>query len=294
MLDDYRGLAIFVAVVNAGSFSGAGRRLKLSTSVVSHHISQLESKLGVSLLFRSTRSLSLTPEGRNILESAQKMVSAGEEALDALVDNRDEIIGSLRITMTAFGESDPIHQAVWKFATTHPRVSIIVHNSDAVVNLVKEGFDLAIRLGTMKDSALKSRRIGKFHRVLVASPDFLANRKAVKTLEDLRSFPFITVTAIPNTITLCKDDELAQFEPNETRIEVNTINSAKAAVLAGLGVKILPLSEVQLELDRGELVNVLPQWTPPVLGIYALWPESSTQKKLTRKLIDFIIENIEP
>lgn len=87
---------------------------------------------------------------------------------------------------------------------------------------------------------------------------------------------------------------MAQFEPNETRIEVNTINSAKAAVLAGLGVKILPLSEVQLELDRGELVNVLPQWTPPVLGIYALWPESSTQKKLTRKLIDFIIENIEP
>lgn len=108
MIDDYRGLAIFVAVVNAGSFSGAGRRLKLSTSVVSHHISQLESKLGVSLLFRSTRSLSLTPEGKNILESAQKMVSAGEEALDALVDNRDETIGSLRITMTAFGESDPI------------------------------------------------------------------------------------------------------------------------------------------------------------------------------------------
>lgn len=293
MIDDYRGLAIFVAVVEAGSFSGAGRRLKLSTSVVSHHISQLEGKLGVSLLFRSTRSLSLTPEGKNILDSAQRMVSAGEEALDALVENRDEMIGTLRITMTAFGDGDPTHQAVWNFANTHPRVSIVMYNSDAALNLVKEGFDLAIRLGTMKDSALKSRRIGSFHRALVASPDFLANRKAVKNLEELRSFPFIKVTSIPRTITLSKNGELAQFEPVDTRIEVNSINSAKAAVLAGLGVQILPLNEVQQELKRGELVNILPQWTPPALGIYALWPDSSTQKKLTRKLIDFMVASLD-
>lgn len=126
MSDNYRGLAVFVAVHNAGSFSAAGRRLKLSTSVVSHHISKLEERLGVALFFRSTRSLSLTSEGARILEAAQRMVSAGDEALDALSDHSEQPVGALRLTLPAFGLNSAIHQAIWNFAKLHPMVALSI------------------------------------------------------------------------------------------------------------------------------------------------------------------------
>ena len=104
MIDDYRGLAVFVAVADAGSLTAAGKRLKLSTSVVSHHLSRLEHKLGVTLFFRSTRSMSLTPEGHQALNAARRMVAAGEEALAVAGAGSTEPVGNLRITMPAFGE----------------------------------------------------------------------------------------------------------------------------------------------------------------------------------------------
>ena len=174
MIEDYRGLAVFVAVVDAGSFSAAARRLKLSTSVVSHHVSKLEAKLGTPLFFRSTRSLSLTGEGHQILDAARRMVNAGEEAIDALADHIDQPVGALRITLPAFGDNSPVHKAIWQFAHNHPMVAISLHSSDYLADLVKDGFDLAIRLGTLSDSSLKNRRIGTFSRALVASPEYLA------------------------------------------------------------------------------------------------------------------------
>lgn len=107
MIDDFKGLAVFVAVTESGSFSAAGRRLNLSTSVVSHHVSRLESKLGVSLFFRSTRALSLTSEGHKILDAAKRMVSAGSEAIDALAGEIDQPVGALRMTIPAFGQYSP-------------------------------------------------------------------------------------------------------------------------------------------------------------------------------------------
>ncbi len=185
MIEDYRGLAVFVAIADAGSLSAAGRRLKLSTSVVSHHLSRLEAKLGVTLFFRSTRSMSLTPEGHAALAPARRMVAAGEEALDAVAAGSDEPVGALRITMPAWGERMRLRQTLWDFARRHPLVAISLHSSDAPADLVKEGFDLAIRLGELADSSLKNRRIADFERVLVAAPDYLASRPSVRTLEDL-------------------------------------------------------------------------------------------------------------
>jgi len=180
-MDDYRSLAVFVAVNEAGSFSGAGRRLKLSTSVVSHHVSKLEARVGVSLFFRSTRSLSLTPEGQAILPSARAMVNAADEALDILTATGDEPTGALRVTLPAFGERSPLQQSILRFARAHPMVAISMHTSDHTVDLVKDGFDLAIRLGVLGDSTMMSKRIGSFGRTLVASPAYLAQRPKLKT-----------------------------------------------------------------------------------------------------------------
>ncbi|MHA6326106.1 LysR family transcriptional regulator [Roseivivax sp. CAU 1753] len=290
MIDDYRSLAVFVAIADAGSLSAAGRRLKLSTSVVSHHLSRLEGKLGVTLFFRSTRSMSLTPEGHAALPPARRMVAAGEEALDALNAGSDEPVGALRITMPAWGEKMRLRQALWEFARRHPLVAISLHSSDAPADLVKEGFDLAIRLGTLSDSSLKSRRIADFERVLVASPDYLAARQPVRTLEELAACDFIAISVIPDVMTLQSAGRSVTFQPENVRLEVDTIASAKSAVLAGLGVKHLPMGEVAEEIASGSLVRVLPKWSLPRLGVYAVWPDIGPQKALTRRLIEFLLD----
>lgn len=291
MIDDYRGLAVFVAIADAGSLSAAGRRLKLSTSVVSHHLSRLEEKLRVTLFFRSTRSMSLTPEGHAALPHARRMVAAGEEALDAMSSGSDQPVGALRIAMPAFGEQANLRRALWEFAKAHPLVAISLHSSDHPVDLVKDGFDLAIRLGQLPDSSLKSRRIADFRRVLVASSDYLAARRAIATFEDLAECDFIAVAQIPDEMTFHRDCETVTFTPEKVRLEVNTVASAKSAIMAGLGIWHIPLSEIEAELAAGTLVEVLPDWHLPELGIYAVWPDIGPQKALTRRLIDFFLGN---
>jgi DNA-binding transcriptional LysR family regulator len=291
MIDDYRSLAVFVAIADTGSLSAAGRRLKLSTSVISHHLSRLEDRQGVTLFFRSTRSMSLTPEGHIALDPARRMVAAGEEALDAIHAENDEPVGALRIAMPAFGEQSRLHAAFWGFAKLHPMVAISLHCSDTPTDLVKDGFDLAIRLGTLRSSSLKSRRIADFKRLLVATPDYLAARPPIETPQDLSAHDFITVTQIPPIMTLERGGQSVNFEPSNTRVEVNTVNAAKAAVQAGLGIWHIPLSEIEHNVARGDLTHVLPDWTLPELGIYAVWPDIGPQKALTRRLIDHFIAN---
>lgn len=287
-MDEYRGLAVFVAVAEAGSFSGAGRRLKLSTSVVSHHVSKLEAKVGAALFFRSTRSLSLTPEGQAILPTARTMVEAAEQALDTLTGVTDQPTGAIRITLPAFGERSPLHRSILRFARMHPMVALTLHTSDHPVDLVKEGFDLAIRLGVLKDSTMMSKRIGSFGRKLVASPSYVAQRPPITTFNDLQDCDFVSMVMLSDTITLLHNGREFSFEPENVRLEVHSLASAKSAILEGLGLQHLPDSEVDPEIARGELVHVLPDWNLPELGVYAVWPDIGPQKKLTRRLIDFI------
>jgi len=289
MIDDYRSLAVFVAIADTGSLSAAGRRLKLSTSVISHHLSRLEERQGVTLFFRSTRSMSLTPEGQIALDPARRMVTAGEEALDAIHAGNDEPVGTLRVAMPAFGEQGRLHAALWEFAKLHPMVAISLHCSDTPTDLVKDGFDLAIRLGTLRSSSLKSRRIADFRRLLVASPDYLAERASIKSPDDLAEHDFIAVTQIPSLMTLEQGGVSMQLDPTNSRVEVNTVTAAKAAVLAGLGIWHVPLGEIEHDLAKGRLVHILPEWELPKLGTYAVWPDIGPQKALTRRLIDHFL-----
>ncbi|MEM8957283.1 MAG: LysR family transcriptional regulator, partial [Pseudomonadota bacterium] len=207
MIDSFRNLAVFVAVADAGSFSGAGRALKLSTSVVSHHITRLEERLETPLFFRSTRSLTLTGEGKRVLLSARRMVAAGQDAMDALADISDQPVGALKISLPAFGDQSPVHRAIWGFAKAHPMVAMSIHSTDQQVDLVRDGYDLAIRLGVLADSSLKARRIGTFARFLVASPEAIARSKPIRTLTDLAQAEFISYSMLPDDLTLTNGRE---------------------------------------------------------------------------------------
>lgn len=289
MIEYYRGLAVFVAVADAGSFSAAGRQLKLSTSVVSHHVSKLEAKLGVPLFFRSTRSLSLTAEGAQILDSARRMVQAGEEAMDVLSDQTDQPVGALTISLPGFGDSQAVHQAIWAFARQHPMVALTIHSSDRQVDMIREGYDLAIRLGQLTDSTLKTRRIGSFERVLVAAPAYLAERPPITTLAELAACDFVSFSRVADGVTLVRDGEEVTLIPDNVRLELDSVNAVRAALIAGLGLHHLPVSEVADDIAQGRLVQVLPEWQLPILGVFAVWPDSGAKKKLTRRLIDHLL-----
>ncbi len=285
MIDDLRALAVFVSVAEAKSFSQAGKRLKLSTSVVSHHISRLEEKLRVPLFYRSTRSMSLTPEGDRILDAARRMVAAGEEALETLVEAGAEFSGEIRVTMPAFGDDTDLQQRIWDFLRVHPKVNITIHKSDVSIDLVKERFDLAIRFGESAGQSLHSKRIGTFHRTLVAAPAYLDARPPIKTPEDLKECDFIGFLMLPSGFTLVRGKQRKSVEPVYRRITTNSVYCAKAALLEGLGVQRLITSEVAAHLADGSLVHVLPDWSLPVQGIYAAWPVNGPQKGVTKQLV---------
>lgn len=293
MIHDYRGLAVFVAVAEAGSFSEAGRRLKLSTSVISHHVSNLEEKLGASLLFRSTRSLSLTSEGKAILVEARKMVNAGQAALDTLAEDSEQPVGSLRISAPAFGERSTIHKMVWDFAVKHPMVAVSLHSSGKQIDLIKDGFDMAIRLGTLRDSAMMSKKLGEFQRVIVTSPKYLKGRSEPITIDNISDCDFVSVAMLGDEFTLFNDDRQVVVKPENIRIEVDSAMAAKSAIFAGLGMRALPISEIETELATGELVRILPDWQSQATNIYAVWPDLGPQKKLTRRFIDFLAQRFQ-
>lgn len=288
MRKDYYALAIFVAVVDAGSFAAAGRRIKLSTSVVSHHISSLEERLGVSLFYRSSRKLSLTMEGKAVLQSARHMVDAANKAMDSVIDASAEPAGSLRIALPAFGIHTNLYQSIWSFKKKYPRVSLFVSSSDEQIDLIEHSFDIAVRIGKLPDSSLISKRICPFYRVLVASPNYLATKPKVSSIQELKELEFIAISRLSPDITLTRNGHETSFEPKNITVEVDSISTAKSAVLSGLGVQHLPDKEVEHELATGELVEVLPEWQLPVLSIYIVWPENGTQKKLTRHLIEHL------
>ena len=290
MLNDYRALAIFLAVAESGSFTKAGKALKLSTSVVSHNISKLEEETGASLFFRSPRAVTITAAGLSVLATAQEMVEAGNRAIDILTDQSEQLAGSLRVTFPAFGNQTQLHKLIWEFCKQHPAVDVTLSSTDRQEDIVDEGIDVAIRHGELTNSSLKCRRVADFSRTLVASPDYIEKVGSVRSISDLKKCDFVSISIISKFITLNNGQDQAIFEPENSRIVVDSITTAKCAILEGLGVQHLPSSEVEKELQSGELIHILPDWAPPILGIYAVWSETGHSKRITRTFIDYLIQ----
>ena len=163
-------MVVFAKTVETGSFRGAARALGLSPSVVSHHVAQLEAGLDVALLYRSTRRLTLTEPGRKFFAAAREMVAAAERGLELVAVNSENPSGHLSVAVPAALLSETLFDDLAGFAAAFPQVALTMHFSDTQVDLIREGIDVAIRAGTLKDSALKSKKLFEFPRQLVASP----------------------------------------------------------------------------------------------------------------------------
>lgn len=202
MLDELRSMAVFATVVREGSFRAAAKQLQLSTSVVSHHVTQLERRLGCALLYRTTRKLSLTPDGEHFFEACSRSIDAAQEGLERIQTLRKTMAGRLRVGAPAILAQGPFARDVQVFAQAHPAVDLELLFTDERQNQVAESIDVAIRIGWLEDSTLRARKLFEVRRVLCAAPALLADHPPIRTPADLCALPWIASTALPDFLDL--------------------------------------------------------------------------------------------
>lgn len=285
MLDELRQMAIFAKTVEHGSFRGAARALDISPSGVSHHIAQLEERLGTALLYRSTRKLSLTEDGEKLLARARTVVEAAAAGLDELSDRGSEPSGVLKIALPAILAQSTVTNRVVKFSKKYPKVRLELNYSDSIVELIGSGCDLAIRMGRMADSSLKARKLSEFERYVVASPEYLESRDPPVSPEEIEDWDWVAMQQLPLKPKFRSDKKKTiTLKPDPA----HTVNDALALcqmTRAGAGLSILPSCLITQDIDNGVLKRILPSWSLEPIGIYVLWPQNSSKSGLAMKLV---------
>lgn len=283
---DTDDLRTFLEVAEAGGVTPAARRLGLSKSIVSRQLSRLESALGAQLLARTTRGAVLTEAGAVFREHAQRVVGELDAAQEAISPD-GEVRGRLRIAAPlSFG---PTHLApvLADLALQHPRLHIHAAYADRFVDLVGEGFDVAVRLGYLADSSLVARRVAPIHGRLVASPDYLARAGAPQTPGDLLEHD--AILAQRGEWRLRDGAETVTVRPR-ARFSADNGQASMAAALKGLGIFLAPDFLAVPHLQAGDLVEVLPDYPAPEGGLYVVRPPGDHVPRKIRVLTDLLVE----
>ena len=293
MMDQFKAMAVFRAVVETGSFRGAAKALDLSPSVISHHITQLETKLGAALMYRSTRKLSLTSDGHRLFDASTKMVEAAQAGLDAIRGRVEQPSGRLKVAVTgAVFENPPYVDHIVAFAKAHPKVDLSVSFSDQKIELIGSVFDAAVRIGWLDDSRYKTRKLCDISRVLVASQDYLQDRRLPKKVEDLELFDWIKLAQFPvNKQLINKSGDVPTIRPR-IAIEVDSAAALRRMVLAGMGVAAIPRILVAPDIINGRLTELKPRWDLMSAGAYAVWPNNVSETSLTIRFVNFLAKEL--
>ena len=279
-------LQTFVEVADAGGVTAAARRLGIAKAIVSRQLIRLETEFGVQLLARTTRGASLTEAGATLREYAAKVLADLDTARETMLPN-GELRGRLRIAAPlSFG---PTHlaPAIAELAQEHPALHIQTCYSDRLVNLIEEGFDCAIRFGNATPSTYLARRIGPLYATLVASPKYIEKHGSPETLEELLEHEAILQGTEPWPFT--DGDKTFTFNA-QGRFKADNGVAITAAVLAGLGIAMLPDGLIAEHLESGALVPVLTRYPPPVFGMFVIRPPGQHPSRKVRVLTERLIE----
>ncbi|MEP3049240.1 MAG: LysR substrate-binding domain-containing protein [Roseibium sp.] len=288
-MDKIETIRAFVAVAQEGSFTGAGRRLGLSTKLVSKYVQQLEASLQTQLFNRTTRSVSLTDVGAAYLERSRPILEQMDE-LDSLVKERQtSLAGPIRITApTGFG-STRLTQALIPFLREHKNVEIDMKLTDNRVALVEEGFDLAIRIGALRDSTLIAKKLSDMPLILCASPEYLEDHGRP---QDPRALATHTCLVDNNQVELNVWRFRSGQEEHVVRlkgaIQANSPGALAQMAVGGLGITIAPMYAIDAALEDGRLEHVLSDYKLEVFGLYALYPPNRHLTRRVRALIDHL------
>lgn len=292
-MDNYRSMAIFVQVVDYGSFSAAARKLGITKSAVSQQISQLEESLGARLLHRTTRQLNLTEAGEIYLEGCRQMMEAAEGANQRIGHFSKEPSGLLRISCSHDFAADQLVPLFGPFMDKYPKLSLEIDGSDEVINLVEEKVDLAIRIGRFNESGWIARKIGELQEVIVTSPAYIDQHGKPEEPSELANHSWVAFTRRKQPYQLRLQGPTGEQHKVRLygRAHSNSAPSMLAMIKAGMGIgQILRLS-VMTELENNELVQVLSSFRSETIGIYAVYPQRAFLPLKVRAVIDYMIEN---
>jgi len=296
VIDDLKPMAVFVETVEHGSFRGAAEKLGLSPSVISHHISTLEKRLDCTLLYRSTRKLSLTDEGRSLFEHAQQMLQFAKSGLNSVSSKSDNSYGNLTLSVPTLLAHSQFSLYVADFMKRYPNISLNIQSTDERTNLIEHGIDLAVRLGEMQDSLLKTVKVGDITRVLVCTPELIEQFDLPAYPAELSSWPWLSLAMLKDSRKLIryKGDSDQVVEEYEVRFirkhTVNSVDYLSRLCESGAGVATPPLFMVDALIRSGDLVRLLPQWRVAPIDIHLVWPNNALPSSLSRLFIDFIKE----
>ena len=293
-LPDLEGLAIFAKVVDMRSFAGAASELNLSKATVSKAVSRLETRLGTRLFNRTSRRLALTDAGRQLSARAAHILAEAEAAEDDARAQSSTPRGRVRLAVPmSFGV---LHVAplIAEFLAAYPEVTIELNLSDAIVDLIGEGYDAAIRIGTLPDSSLVARRLCDSQRYLVGSPAYLKEHGRPNHPLQLADHACLGYTyAIgPETWRFTtKDGKSASVRPSGP-LRVNNGDAMMPALIAGIGLGVLPEFIVREALADGRLLRLLPEWTLASGAVYWLTPPGGPRPKRVDILRDFLMSKL--
>jgi DNA-binding transcriptional LysR family regulator len=290
---DLNETCIFAQVVKTGSFTAAAKALGIPKSTVSRKVMELEQRLGARLLQRTTRRLSLTDVGRVYHQHALRVLSEVEAAELAVVRMQETPRGLLRVTTPMnSGYLGPIFV---RFLEHHPEVQLEVVCTDRIVDLIHDGFDVAIRAGRLVDSSLVARTLGASRSFVVASPSYVERRGAPTLPKELKSFDCLLLGAGSDSTswTLKRADETVTV-PLQGRFVVNDFDVLERATLGGIGIALLPVQRCAAGLARGSLVRLLTDWCSPETPIHAVYPSARLLSPKVKAFVDHTAKEMTP
>lgn len=285
-MDVLSAMHLFVKVVDTGGFTRAARDLSLPKSTVSRQISALEGRLGVRLLERTTRSLRPTEAGRAFYERCARIVADVAEAEDAIMQTQHEPQGRLRVSAPVSLGVRTLGPMVGRWLAAHPKVHVDVSLSDRRVDLIEEGFDLAIRVGVLADSSMIARRLAPAPMVLAASPAYLAAHGTPQRPDDLRGHACLQYEYARTAGWRLQDGGREVVVPVSGPLVANNGDLLRDAAVAGLGITLAPDFILAPELDAGRLVPILTAHAIPTSAVWAVYPESRHLSAKVRSFVD--------
>ena len=294
-MDRFENMGTFIRVVEAGSISGAADRLGVAKSAVSRRLKELEEHLGVELFHRTTRQMNLTDTGRAFYHQAVRILDDVLEAEHATSQAHGTLKGSLKIALPSSFGLMHIGPAINEFLKEHPQVEFDLDFNDREVDLIQEGFDLAIRIANLPDSSLIARRFAPVKTVMCASPDYLEQMGIPRSPDELIEHQCLVYS-------LLRDYEywhLSDIRGNEIRtrirpyLKASTGEFIRDAAVAGLGIVLIPTFIAYKEIERGTLVPVLKDYKPPQINAYAIYPQTRHLSQRVRTFVDLLVKRFE-
>jgi DNA-binding transcriptional LysR family regulator len=286
---DLNDMMLFIAVIDAGSFTLAAQRLNIPKANISRKISSLEQQLGVILLERTTRSQHITDAGSQYLVHCRHISQEIELAETSISELLTEVKGQLRIGVSVGMGHDIIKPVLGQFMRQYPALNLQLNLLNSRVDLIEEGYDLVIRIGELEDSRLVAKRLGKVARKIYTSPDYVKQHGEIKSIEQLSKASFLLMSSIQNNERLLLTSKEKQHELTVMpRMLVDDFLILKQMIIEGLGVSIMPDYMCEHELANAKLIQLLPSWGMLDVNVYALYPKHRLNVPKVKAFLDFI------